>query len=173
MLDYTDTGDINVGILKPNSETAQDIQPRFEPQQRYEPETGFQTETEYNAEFKSQTEMESQTQLEPRQEQITKKEQLLNTMHEMANTKIVAEEVWGEIEPTREKCDSLLDEIYKGDFENPKDLKNILLRWRKGDFSKAVEEHNYIWRKLRGNVGIAISLKPDVREEMTKKGFIK
>ena len=40
-------------------------------------------------------------------------------------------------------------------------MLEVLTRWENNDFSQAVEEHNYFWRKLGGTVGKAISLKEE------------
>lgn len=88
---------------------------------------------------------------------------IYDTMHRMANTKIEAVDgqVWGEIEITPELCDELINKINESNFDkSEKDrLIEILTRWKNGDFSNCVNEHNYVWKKLGGSVGRAIRLK--------------
>lgn len=89
--------------------------------------------------------------------------EIYDTMHKMANTKIEAVdgEVWGEIQITVERCDILIDKVNQSNLksEEKNRLLEILNRWKNGDFSNCVEEHNYVWKKLGGTVGRAKSLK--------------
>lgn len=89
--------------------------------------------------------------------------EIYDTMHRMANTKIEAVdgEVWGEVEITVELCDRLIDKIKESNLKalEKNKLIEILNRWKNGDFSNCVEEHNYVWSKLGGTVGKAKSLR--------------
>lgn len=82
-------------------------------------------------------------------------------MHEMANTKIVAEDgmIWGEIQPTEEEVKVLIEDVSNSNYEDKEKLLEILNRWKSNDFSKCVEEHNFLWKKLGGEVGKASSLR--------------
>jgi len=80
-------------------------------------------------------------------------------MHKMANTKIIADQVWGEIDITAERVNALISEISLSDFEDKEILLNTLSNWKNDDFSNAVQEHNYLWEKLNGTVGEAYELK--------------
>ncbi|MDW8802528.1 DUF6241 domain-containing protein [Clostridium sp. A1-XYC3] len=86
-------------------------------------------------------------------------------VHEMANTKIIAEDglIWGEIEPTTEKIDLLIKEVCSSNYEDKDKLLQILNRWKSGDFSNCVEEHNFVWKKLGGEVGKASKLREGVK----------
>ncbi|MGG7058357.1 DUF6241 domain-containing protein [Clostridium nigeriense] len=79
----------------------------------------------------------------------------------MSNTKIVAEDnqIWGMIEMDPEYITSLKTLIEKVDYQDRDYMLEVLTRWQNNDFSQAVDEHNYFWRKLGGTVGKAISLK--------------
>jgi len=90
-----------------------------------------------------------------------KRLELYKKIHEMANTKIKAEDglIWGEDEPTVEKIDVIIEEISRTNYEDKDKLISILNRWKNGDFSNCVEEHNYVWKKLDGQVGKASSLR--------------
>ncbi|MCX7950492.1 MAG: DUF6241 domain-containing protein [Clostridiales bacterium] len=88
---------------------------------------------------------------------------IYDTMHRMANTKIEAidGQVWGEIEITPELCSELIEKVNQSNFDisEKQKLIEILTRWKNGDFSKCVDEHNYVWKKLGGTIGRAIRLK--------------
>jgi hypothetical protein len=44
-----------------------------------------------------------------------------------------------------------------------------LYRWEEGDFRGAVEDHNYLWGLLEGNIGKATALNSQTEEAMKKK----
>ena len=52
-------------------------------------------------------------------------------------------------------------------------LRNSLTKWKKGDFSNAVEVHNYVWAMLNGNVGKAEALDNDAISLIIKKYYDK
>lgn len=96
---------------------------------------------------------------------------ILVEMHEMANTLIVADKVWGELPITEDRIKRLLEEIPtlkavpKEEMDIMKSkLIEILLAWQHKDYSDAVRQHNYIWRELGGEFGRAY----DLREEYKK-----
>ena len=80
-------------------------------------------------------------------------------LHSMANTEIVADEIWGEIEITDEKVDALITEISDSSFTDKDILLEMLNNWKKRNFTNAVEEHNYLWDQLGGTVGEAYGLR--------------
>lgn len=82
-------------------------------------------------------------------------EDIINIMHQMANTKVIADEKWGEIEITPERVKNLKTIVEGSDFESKDKLLEILERWEKGDFSVADKDHNYLWEKLGGTIGRA------------------
>jgi hypothetical protein len=86
---------------------------------------------------------------------------LYEQIHEMANSKIVAEDgrISSSIEITKNDIDKLIVIIDDKRFEDSKKLLQILNRWKKNDFSKIVDDHNYVWSKLGGTVGKAIGIK--------------
>ena len=86
---------------------------------------------------------------------------IYDILHRMSNTKIIAadNQVWGKIEITNDYVLSLKSFIEKFDYTDKDYLLEVLNRWENNDFSKAVEDHNYFWKKLGGTVGKAISLK--------------
>jgi len=86
---------------------------------------------------------------------------ILDRMHRMANSKIVADDgkVWGTLEPEWKRINALIIYIQGERYKDKKKLLDILERWSKNDFSNAVEEHNYLWKQLGGTVGKASKLK--------------
>ena len=82
-------------------------------------------------------------------------------MHEMINSKIVSADGlrYGiqDISPT--VCDELLKIIKVNNYTDKDTLVVFLNSWKKNDFSKGVEQHNYLWGKLGGGEGKAVSLK--------------
>lgn len=90
----------------------------------------------------------------------TNRKKILVTMHEMANTKVEATEVWGEEEITEEKVNLLIIKVVASDFEDEHTLLSILKKWKYEDFSSADIDHNYVWEQLGGTVGRATGVKP-------------
>lgn len=88
-------------------------------------------------------------------------ENIYDILHRMSNTKIIAEDnqIWGKIEMDPEYIASLKSLIEKVDYKDRDYMLEVLTRWENNDFSQAVEEHNYFWKKLGGTVGKATSLK--------------
>ena len=86
---------------------------------------------------------------------------IYDILHRMSNTKIIAadNQVWGKIEITNDYVLSLKSFIEKFDYTDKDYLLEVLNRWENNDFSNAVEEHNYFWKKLGGTIGKAISIK--------------
>ena len=88
-------------------------------------------------------------------------ENIYDIIHRMSNTKIIAEDnqIWGKLEITPENIASLKSLIEKVNYDDKEYMLEVLTRWENNDFSQAVEEHNYFWKKLGGTVGKATSLK--------------
>lgn len=88
-------------------------------------------------------------------------ENIYDILHRMSNTRIIAEDnqIWGKIEMDPEYIASLKSLIEKVDYKDRDYMLEVLTRWENNDFSQAVEEHNYFWKKLGGTVGKATSLK--------------
>ena len=88
-------------------------------------------------------------------------EKIYDILHRMSNTKIIAEDnqIWGRISMDPEYIISLKRLIEKVDYEDKDYMLEVLTRWENNDFSNAVEEHNYFWKKLGGTIGKATSVK--------------
>jgi len=82
-----------------------------------------------------------------------------DNLHKMANTKVVADAVWGKLDMEEERINKLIIEVMNSEYEDKEKLLSILRNWKNGDFTHCVEEHNYFWVKLNGNVGQATALK--------------
>lgn len=87
-----------------------------------------------------------------------KENEVMVEMHRMANTKIIAidEQIWGEEDMSQNNINKLLLIVSKSNFKEKYSLLIILNRWKKGDFSRIVEDHNYVWGLLGGTIGRAV-----------------
>lgn len=88
---------------------------------------------------------------------------VLSQMHKMANSVIVADEIWGKEEITEEKVNALIVEVTLMDWveRSKQTYLDILYRWKDGDFSQADKDHNIIWGALGGTVGEAYGVNKD------------
>lgn len=93
-------------------------------------------------------------------EELEDKVSIYTMMHEMANTKIVAEDgmIWGLQPMTKDRIIAVRTALKKND-PSHKRLFEILDRWENKDFTQGVEDHNYLWKLLDGNVGKAVRLR--------------
>jgi hypothetical protein len=97
------------------------------------------------------------------------REGIFKTVHEMANTLIVAEDnrIIGEIPITDSKVIETMARVNASAELTSKEkeiLLNILHRWKQKDFSQGVKDHNYPWNKLNGNIGRAKDLRPEYKK---------
>jgi hypothetical protein len=86
---------------------------------------------------------------------------IYNTIHEMANTKIIAEDgkIWGVKAMTKVRVENVQNAIKNLSIKDERIIQ-IIDRWSKQDFSQCVEDHNYIWDiYLHGTIGKAIKLR--------------
>lgn len=81
-------------------------------------------------------------------------------IHHMSHSKVHANRKWGHLEPTPARIERLLEvvEINRDSYERDDLYYRILNRWKDGDFSNAVEDHNAIWNLQNGTVGKATRL---------------
>jgi len=76
---------------------------------------------------------------------------VLQYIHWMSHQKVQAEDKWGFFEITDERIDWLLDAIDETEYlEKAEEYKDILNRWKDGNFSDVVNDHNYVWEILGG-----------------------
>lgn len=90
---------------------------------------------------------------------ITQRQRILEEMHKMINSKVVAEYVWGEVPVTEENVEKLIEEVKSTTFSDRDKLLTMLENWKNNDFENAVNDHNYIWEQLGGTVGKATALR--------------
>lgn len=100
-----------------------------------------------------------------RENSIRTQEEMWSIMHRMANTKITADEIWGRAEITAELVNDLIIEVYESDYDDKLKLLNILDNWRNEYFDNVVDEHNYVWSKLEGEIGWATGKKVEVDDK--------
>lgn len=83
-------------------------------------------------------------------------EETNNYIHHMANTIIIAVDgkINGTEQITMESIDKALGLVQDVD----EYLYNEINKWKEGDFSNGVDVHNYVWKKLDGEIGKADSL---------------
>ena len=98
----------------------------------------------------------------------------IKLIHSLANTLIKAEYKWqcSEVTPKTIKLAIKGVEKISDDYDRMH-LRNSLTKWKKGDFSNAVEVHNYVWAMLNGNVGKAEALDNDAISLIIKKYYDK
>lgn len=92
---------------------------------------------------------------------IVGEKRLYIKMHEMINSKIVSTDGlrYGVQPITSTVCDQIIKIINNNNYVDKNTLLLYLYSWKKNDFSNAVKQHNYIWDKLGGEQGKAITLR--------------
>ena len=83
----------------------------------------------------------------------------IKLIHSLANTLVEADYKWECTEVTPKTIGIALEgvEEIKDDYDRMH-LRNALTKWINGDFSNAVNVHNYVWEMLDGNIGKAEKL---------------
>lgn len=89
--------------------------------------------------------------------------------HKMTNSLIVADYIWGRVPMTRKRVDKLYYVVENSDLTDRQTLLEMIKRWRKGDFSNIVEDHNYLWDMLRGTIGKAYGQNIEAVEKAEKE----
>lgn len=86
----------------------------------------------------------------------------IKLIHSLANTLVEAKYKWQCSEVTPKTIDLALKGIekIKDDYDRMH-LRNSLKKWKDGDFSNAVNVHNYVWEMLDGSMGKAEKLDND------------
>lgn len=87
-------------------------------------------------------------------------------LHKMSHQKIEADQKWGslEITKTRLKYVSTLIDENKADLTHYETYRDILERWLVGDFSRADQDHNTIWKLQDGTIGKATGVLNEAEE---------
>lgn len=98
----------------------------------------------------------------------------INLIHEMSNSIIKADKIWGYTEITPKTIDIAITAIEDmSDSEVKSYLRDSLNMWRNGDFSNAKDVHNYVWDLLNGNIGKATGLNQRAIRKLEKRYFNK
>lgn len=100
--------------------------------------------------------------------------EVVNFIHKMSNLIINASDgkKYGIIEITPANIEIALNSVSNiNNSEARNYLTNELNKWKNGNFSNAVQVHNYVWHMLNGQVGIASSLDESKINEIVNKHF--
>ncbi|MFD3155918.1 DUF6241 domain-containing protein [Haloimpatiens sp. FM7330] len=81
--------------------------------------------------------------------------EVVDVMHKMANTKVIADKKWGFVKITKERIKNLKTIVSESNYKEKEKLLEILNKWEEGNFSEADKDHNFLWDKLGGTVGKA------------------
>lgn len=77
-------------------------------------------------------------------------------IHHMSHNVIRSDEKWGLKDLTLANIGILIEKAEEiSDTADTAEVLEILHRWERGDFSAADKDHNFVWSKLGGTVGIA------------------
>lgn len=97
---------------------------------------------------------------------------VIEVMHKMTHQKIRAEQKWGAIPMIPETINDVFVIVSKSHFERKEEFLAILERWKNGDFSRADEDHNYLWSYEGGTIGKAYGIMSESEEqEFIKNNF--
>ncbi|MBO1004757.1 DUF6241 domain-containing protein [Pseudogracilibacillus auburnensis] len=88
-----------------------------------------------------------------------------NYIHEMSHQKVIADQKWGFYEITTERIDWLLDGLEQAELTDRKIYRDILQRWKEGNFTKVDQDHNAVWALKNGTVGKATGILSPKQEE--------
>lgn len=99
---------------------------------------------------------------------------VVNFIHKMSNQIInpVDGKKFGIIQITPQNIEIALKSIENVNNDEAKNyLKEELTKWKNGDFTNAVQVHNYVWHMLDGEIGIASSLDEKEINKIKEKYF--
>ena len=92
-------------------------------------------------------------------------EEVIQTMHEMTHQKVKADQKWGAAPLTPKTAETVFTIVENSSFKEKDQLLEIAARWKKGDFSKIVDDHNYFWSLQGGTIGKAYGKLSKTEEE--------
>src|SRR5690625_4610589 len=81
-------------------------------------------------------------------------------IHKMSHQKVIADTKWGFYKITDERIEWLLKSLeinYESLYEG-KTYRDILSKWKNGNFSQVDQDHNVIWRLQGGSIGEATGI---------------
>lgn len=123
-----------------------------------------ETEEKKKEEEREQEDIEEEVQ-EVHVEKIKSEENFMDILHHMTHQKVHAEDKWGAVEITDERIELMLEIAENSNFTHRNFYMETLTEWQNGDFSNAVEVHNYIWELQNGNIGRALRLFTEEEEQ--------
>ncbi|MBL4950920.1 DUF6241 domain-containing protein [Neobacillus sp. OS1-32] len=91
--------------------------------------------------------------------------EVIDIMHKMTHQKVKAEEKWGAVPMIPDTINQVYEIVRNSDFDIKDDLLAILEKWKNGQFSEVVEDHNYFWRYQDGTIGKAYGKLDSVEEK--------
>ena len=86
-------------------------------------------------------------------------------IHAMSHQKVEADKKWSFYEMTEERIDYLLAELDKDNYKHEDVYREILLKWKDGNFTEANHDHNEVWALQNGSVGRAEGLLSSEEEQ--------
>ncbi|EDP67232.1 hypothetical protein CAT7_05270 [Carnobacterium sp. AT7] len=94
-------------------------------------------------------------------------------IHKMTHQKVYAEYKFEVYELSEEHIDSLLSALKESNSnEEVEYYKEVLNKWKDGDFSNAVEVHNKVWLEEGGTIGKAERLlTPEEEQDFVERNF--
>lgn len=99
-------------------------------------------------------------------------ESFIQNVHDMTHQKVYAEDESGAIEASVQNINALLAILDETDFADKEYYREVLIMWKDGDFSNAVEVHNKIWKDQGGHSGKAERLlTPEEEKEFVENNF--
>lgn len=91
--------------------------------------------------------------------------EVIEIMHKMTHQKVKAEDKWGAIPMSEDTVSQVLEFLDKSNFATKKDLKEIVEKWKNGNFQSVDQDHNYFWQRQGGTVGRAYGIMTSAEEE--------
>ena len=95
-----------------------------------------------------------------------------NVLHGMVHQKVEAKEKWSFTPMTQPRIERMIEVVEASDHQNGELYLEILNRWVVGDFSRAVYDHNAIWKLQGGTIGKATGLlSPDEEKQFIQQYY--
>lgn len=76
-------------------------------------------------------------------------------IHGMSHQKVKADEKWAFFEIHPKRIDWLLEQLNKSEIKYNSIFKDVLEKWKAGNFSEVDKDHNNIWEIQNGTIGKA------------------
>ncbi|MGG5252126.1 DUF6241 domain-containing protein [Neobacillus sp. SM06] len=92
-------------------------------------------------------------------------EEVIQTMHEMTHQKVKADQKWGATLLTPKTAEAVFTIVKSSHFKEKDQLLEIATRWKNGDFSQIISDHNYFWNLQGGTIGKAYGKLSKAEEE--------